>query len=136
MVTFWTCPCETCVRKRENEISSTDTAPVLKTFQARMIKTRMTIHKSRFLIVAFKRTPLTFPWTTSLTEVGLDLLLRSVLPGLASLTGTAFPALRRCREDWHSDLGIPSLFLQSVRRPPRRGGAPPRCPSCDRSPCR
>src|SRR5215472_14777983 len=76
MVTFWTCPCETCVRKRENEISSTETAPVLKTFQARMIKTRTTIHKSRFLIVAFKRAPLTFPWTSSLTEVDPDLLLQ------------------------------------------------------------
>jgi hypothetical protein len=53
------CPCETCVRKREKLTSSTGVAPVLKTFQARMIRTRMTIHSSRFLIVAFNGTT---PW--------------------------------------------------------------------------
>jgi len=46
-------PCETWVRKREKLISSIAVAPVLKTFQARMIRTRMTIQSSRFLIVAF-----------------------------------------------------------------------------------
>ena len=54
MVTFWTWPWATWSRNWEKVISSTVVAPVLKTFQARMISTRMTIQSSRFLIVAFK----------------------------------------------------------------------------------
>src|SRR5215813_3412971 len=108
MVTFWTCPCETCVRKRENEISSTETAPVLKTFQARMINTRMTIHKSRFLIVAFKRAPLTFPWDHQFNGGG---------PRFIAPEPPRGPwAPRRYRGDWRSGPETPSRSRQSVRR--------------------
>jgi len=60
LVLYLVADADTCldrIRKRarnlEKLISSTAVAPVLKTFQARMIRTRMTIQSSRFLIVAF-----------------------------------------------------------------------------------
>src|SRR5512134_142815 len=54
-------PWDTWSRNCEKLISSTAVAPVLKTFHARMISTRMTIHSNRFLIVAFKRVLLVCP---------------------------------------------------------------------------
>ena len=80
--TFWTCPWPTWSRNWENVTSSTAVAPVLKTFQARMIRTRMTIQRSRFLIVAFKGVnslPGPAPGRPSITDYPGRLLLRDDL---------------------------------------------------------
>ena len=109
IVTFWTWPWVTWSRNCEKLTSSTAVAPVLKTFQARMISTRMTIQRSRFLIVAFKGVllPGAEPGRPSLTDSGRVLLLGDDLVDVRQV-------------------GVEALVLHAVAREEARSARPKR----------